>query len=95
MDPEMTEPATNPGNDPARLRARNRRVLLLLVAFVGLLVLATVGYVVFYERVLRDPDHPPGVLSGNPRVLTFEVVLVSVAVLVLGFGLFRLVKRRP
>ena len=88
-------PTTNPAGGPAQLRARNRRVLLLLFALVGLLVLATVGYVVFYDRVLRDPDHPPEVLSGNPRVQTFEFVLVSVAVLVLGFGLFRLVKRRP
>ena len=91
----MAEPATDPESDPARQRARSRRLLLLLAALVGLLVLATVGYVVFFQRVLRDPDHPPGVLSGNPRVLTFEVVLVSAAVLVLGFGLFRLVKRRP
>jgi hypothetical protein len=94
MNPTI-DPATNPVGDPAQLRARNRRVLLLLFALVGLLVLATVGYVVFYDRVLRDPDSPPSVLSGNPRVQTFEVVLVSVAVLVLGFGLFRLVKRRP
>jgi hypothetical protein len=93
-EPE-TDPATNPASDDARRRARSRRLLLLLLALVGLLALATVGYVVFYDRVLRDPDHPPEVLSGNPRVQTFEFVLVSVAVLVLGFGLFRLVKRRP
>ena len=91
----MAEPVTDPATNPAQQRARNRRVLLLLFALVGLLMLATVGYVVFYDRVLRDPDHPPEVLSGNPRVQTFEFVLASVAVLVLGFGLFRLVKRRP
>ena len=81
--------------DPERLRARNRRLLLALLGVVALLALFTFGYVRFYDRVLRDPDQPPSVLAHNPRVFTFEIALVGCALLVLGFGLFRLVRRRP
>jgi hypothetical protein len=70
-------------------------MLATLLGLVVLLALATVGYVWLYGRVLRDPDQPPSVLARNPRVLGFEVVLLSVVLLVVGLGLFRMVKRRP
>jgi hypothetical protein len=95
------EPSTNPDPtlppapvDPIRQRARNRRVLSGLLALVVLLALFTFGYVWFYGRVLRDPEAPPSVLANNPRVRDFEIVLAGVVVVVLGFGLTRLVKRR-
>jgi uncharacterized iron-regulated membrane protein len=95
------EPLTNPDPslppapvDPVRQRARNRRVLSALLALVVLLALFTFGYVWFYARVLRDPEAPPSVLADNPRVRNFEIVLVGSAVLVLGFGLTRLLKRK-
>ncbi len=81
--------------DPELQRARSRRTLLALLGVVAVLALFTFGYVWLYGRVLREPDQPPSVLAKNPRVLAFEVALAACALLVLGFGILRLVKRRP
>jgi len=88
------DPAPAPA-DPERLRARNRRVLLVLSGLVVVLVLFTIAYVCLYDRVLRDPSQPPSVLAHNSRVLAFEIALAGCVLLVLGLGLFRIVKRRP
>jgi len=75
-------------------RDQLRRFGLFLLGIVLLLAALTVGYVRFYDRFLRDPDVPPSAKGLNPRVVTFEVTLWVVVVIVLGFMILRLLRRR-
>jgi hypothetical protein len=78
----------------AEVRRRVRRFAFGLVLLVVVLGLLTVGYVLLYGRLLRDPDAPPSVRSLNPKVLAFEVALWVTVVLAVGFGLNRYLRRR-
>jgi lysylphosphatidylglycerol synthetase-like protein (DUF2156 family) len=70
-------------NDDEARRRRIRRTGLLLLGSVIVLAALTVGYVLLFGHVLRDPEHPPSVTSSrNPRVFLFEIVVGGVAVVV-------------
>ncbi|MBM4015320.1 MAG: hypothetical protein FJ293_10210 [Planctomycetes bacterium] len=82
--PHFSAPAEAPAERFAGAeRARVRRFGLLLAGVIVALVLAAVGYVVLFDRVLADPSLPPTAGTLNPRVLIVELLvlaLVAVAV---------------
>lgn len=86
-------PPAAPVDESAR-RAKIRRFALLLVVVVVLLAAFAVGYVLFFERVLRDPNAPPSAKGTNRRALLFELSFWGCIVLAFGVVLQRVMKRR-
>jgi len=81
MIPGTTTVVTTAGEEEAARRRRVRRFGIGLLIAVLLLVAASVGYVLLFRDVLRDPELPPTVTSpANPRVLRFELGLTAAAV---------------
>jgi hypothetical protein len=91
---KMDETDRDGSDRDAELRRRIRRFGFGLLVLVVVLALLTVGYVLIYGRLLRDPDAPPSVRNLNPRVLSFEVALWVTVVLALGFGLNHFLRKR-
>jgi hypothetical protein len=77
-EPVRTGPPSPGGEESPEARARVRRFGLTLAGVVGGLVLAVVGYVVLFDRVLSDPSLPPTAGTLNPRVLIVELLLLAV-----------------
>lgn len=74
-DPREESRAADGENSDAARRARVRRFGLGLAALVVLLVLAAVGYVVLFDRLLVDKETAPSTTSLQRRVLYFELLL--------------------
>lgn len=80
MTPDPREESRAAEQEAVR-RARVRRFGLGLAAFVLLLVLFAVGYVLLFDRLLVDEDAAPSTSALQRRVLYFELLLaLAVAV---------------